>query len=228
MTDKIILEARGLSKSFKQGTNKIVILDQVDFKIKANEVVSLIGPSGCGKTTFLQILGLLDKPDSGQVIFGGVNYTVADDYAKTLYRRFNIGFIYQAYNLLNDFSALENAMLPLRVQGVPLNEAKSRALDILEILGLGERFYHLPGQLSGGEQQRVAIARSMIHEPTVILADEPTGNLDHDNAEKIIDILINLVKKLKKSLVIVTHNSEIAEKADRIVSIQNGKVKEQK
>jgi ABC-type lipoprotein export system ATPase subunit len=222
---ELVLQVKGLSKSFKQGRNKITILDNADFELKTNEVVALVGPSGCGKTTFLQMLGLLDVPDKGSIIIKDINYSkVIFDYKKTICRRYNIGFIYQAYNLLNDFTVLENTMLPLRVQSVSKSQAKKKALALLKELGLEERVSHLPAQLSGGEQQRAAVARSIIHEPSIILADEPTGNLDHDNSIKVINILIELVKKLKKSLFMVTHNMEIVKKADRIMTIDNGKL----
>lgn len=222
---EFVLQAKELSKSFKQGSNKITILDNADFNLKSNEVVALVGPSGCGKTTFLQMLGLLDIPNEGHIIIKDINYTkLIFDYKKTICRRSNIGFIYQAYNLLSDFTALENTMLPLRIQNISKYEAKEKATKLLGDLGLKSRIDHLPTQLSGGEQQRVAIARSIIHEPSIVLADEPTGNLDHDNSIKIIGMLIKSIKKLKKSLVMVTHNMEIAKKADRIMTIVDGKL----
>ncbi len=220
-----ILKAEKLVKSFKQGSNKITILNEADFSLRENEVVALIGPSGCGKTTFLQILGLLDVPDKGKIIINGKNYSnTIFDYTKTICRRHNIGFIYQSYNLLHDFTALENTMFPLRVQNISKKKAKEKALYLLKELGLENRIHHLPTQLSGGEQQRVAIARSIIHEPLIVLADEPTGNLDYENSVKVIDVLIKSVRRLKKSLIMVTHNIEIAKKSDRIMTIENGKL----
>lgn len=218
------LHAVKISKYFKQPHNKIVILDEADFEIFPNEVVAVVGPSGCGKTTFLQILGLLDKPDHGEIFINNINYSKGGDNKRTACRKNNIGFIYQAYNLLSNFTALENVMLPLLIQNISKKEVKKKAIDLLERLGLANRANHFPAQLSGGEQQRVAIARSVIHEPAIILADEPTGNLDKENSIKTITLLIDLVKSLQKSLVIVTHNPDISNKADKIVTIDNGKI----
>lgn len=218
------LQAVKISKYFKQPHSTITILDEADFQIFPNEVIAVVGPSGCGKTTFLQILGLLDKPDSGEIFINDINYSKGGDNKRTACRKNNIGFIYQAYNLLSNFTALENVMLPLLLQNASKKEAKAKAIVLLEKLGLENRISHFPAQLSGGEQQRVAIARSVIHEPTIILADEPTGNLDKENSIKTINLLINLVKSLQKSLVIVTHNQDISSKADKIVTIDNGKI----
>lgn len=220
-----VLKASGLYKAFKQGTTDIVILDNAHIELKAGEIVALVGPSGCGKTTCMQILGLLDAPDKGQISINGVDYSNSRDYHKTLCRRNNIGFVYQAYNLLADFTALENVRLPLLLQDKSRKEANNRSITLLEELGLKERINHLPIHLSGGEQQRVAIARSLIHDPSLILTDEPTGNLDHDTAQKTVSILFNAAKSFNKSLIIVTHNNDIAKQADRILTIEDGKFK---
>jgi lipoprotein-releasing system ATP-binding protein len=224
MTKKHLLKAKDLSKAFKQGSNSIAILDKADFAIAENEIVALIGPSGCGKTTFLHIIGLLDHPDHGEIIINEENFVKASDKARTLCRRDDLGFIYQSHNLLADFTALENVMLPLRLHKVPAKEREARAKALLKKLNLAERATHYPAQLSGGEQQRVAIARSLIHNPKIILADEPTGNLDQANAEKVLALLISSIRGLKKSMVIVTHNPQIAKQADRVVTIKNGKL----
>jgi lipoprotein-releasing system ATP-binding protein len=221
-----VLELVDVCKSFKQGSTEIAILDGATFTLHTNEIVAVVGPSGCGKTTLLQAIGLLDPIDSGHIMINGENFAKVSDSKKTRYRKLSMGFIYQAYNLLSDFSAIENVMLPLRLQGVSKRKARLKAVELLQSLGLGNRINHLPGQLSGGEQQRVAIARSIIHEPSVILADEPTGNLDHHNALNVIDILIGMVRSMQKSMVIVTHNLEIALKADRAVTIEDGKIVE--
>jgi lipoprotein-releasing system ATP-binding protein len=224
MTKKYLLKAKGLSKIFKQGSNSIAILDKADFTIVENEIVALIGPSGCGKTTFLHLIGLLDHPDHGEITINEKNFVKASDKARTLCRRDDLGFIYQSHNLLADFTALENVMLPLRLHKVSAKEREARARALLKKLNLAERATHYPAQLSGGEQQRVAIARSLIHNPKIILADEPTGNLDQANAEKVLALLISSVRGLKKSMIIVTHNTQIAKQADRVVTIRNGKL----
>jgi lipoprotein-releasing system ATP-binding protein len=225
MTKKKLLQAKGLHKSFKQGTQRIPILEDANFDLAQDEVVALIGPSGCGKTTFLHMIGLLDIPERGSISILDKDFMQASDNERTICRRENIGFIYQSHNLLNDFTALENVTLPLRLHNVTAKEQEERAKALLEKLNLKERASHYPSQLSGGEQQRVAIARSLVHSPRIILADEPTGNLDQANAEKVLEILISAVKGLKKSLVIVTHNDTVAARADRVMTINAGKIK---
>ena len=225
MTKKKLLQAKGLHKSFKQGTQRIPILDNADFDLAENEVVALIGPSGCGKTTFLHMIGLLDIPDSGSISIMEKDFMRASDKERTLCRREKIGFIYQSHNLLDDFTALENVMLPLKLHNISRKEQETRARALLKKLNLDDRASHYPSQLSGGEQQRVAIARSLVHSPKIILADEPTGNLDQANAEKVLEILIASVQGLKKSLVIVTHNDKVAARADRVMTINAGKIK---
>ena len=176
------------------------------------------------KTTFLQILGLLDNEHSGQVMIRDKNYTSATDYQRTICRRQNIGFIYQAHNLLSEFSAIENISLPLLLNNSSALNAKKVAISLMQELGIDQRKKHFPTQLSGGEQQRVAIARSLVHNPLVVLADEPTGNLDPNNASSVFDLFINFVKKHKTSALVVTHNLELAKKMDRIITIKDGKI----
>ena len=224
VTNKKVLKAKGLYKTFKQGTNLIHVIENANFDLAENEVVALIGPSGCGKTTFLHMIGLLDLPDHGKISINKKNFMKANDNARTLCRRNDIGFVYQSHNLLEDFTALENVMLPLRLHKISAKEIEKRARELLKKLNLIKRALHYPSQLSGGEQQRVAIARSLIHNPKIILADEPTGNLDRTNAEKVLSLLIETARGLKKSLVIVTHNDEVAKQADRIMTIKNGKL----
>jgi lipoprotein-releasing system ATP-binding protein len=223
-TSKKVLKVKGLYKSFKQGTNLIHVLENANFDLAENEVVALIGPSGCGKTTFLHMIGLLDLPDRGEISIDKKNFVKASDNARTLCRRDDIGFVYQSHNLLEDFTALGNVILPLRLHKISAEEREKQAKELLKKLNLIKRASHYPSQLSGGEQQRVAIARSLIHNPKIILADEPTGNLDRVNAEKVLSLLIETARGLKKSLVIVTHNNEVAKQADRIMTIKNGKL----
>lgn len=219
---KIIISAKGLCKSFRQGDNCIQVLNKAQFTLKAGEIVALVGPSGCGKTTFLHLIGLLDLPDSGEIIIDKINYVKASDRMRTMCRRNKLGFVYQSHNLLTDFTALGNTLIPLQLCGNAKQKSVGRAIYLLEKLQLKERLNHYPSQLSGGEQQRVAIARSLSHNPDVILADEPTGNLDSVNAKAVLNLLIDTVRNLGKSLVIVTHNQEIAKKADRVLTIKNG------
>ncbi|MBP9791814.1 MAG: ABC transporter ATP-binding protein [Rickettsiales bacterium] len=224
MTKSVILKVDNLTKTFKQGKINICVLEDISLSVKKGEVIALVGPSGCGKTTLLQILGLLDRPDHGQIIINNINYNDKSDSIKTKCRLENLGFIYQAYNLLSDFTAIENCMMPLLIANISRKTAKAQATEILSILGLEQRVNHYPSQLSGGEQQRVAIARSLIHKPSLVLADEPTGNLDQENAKKVINLLIETSRKMQTSLIIVTHNLEIVKNVDRILTINNAKI----
>lgn len=224
MTNTTILKVETLCKSFKQGKKNIKVLNDVSLSIKNSEVIALVGPSGCGKTTLLQLLGLLDKADSGNIIISGTDYSNKSDALKTTCRLHKLGFVYQAHNLLSDFTALENCIMPLLIAKQSKKTAITQATSLLSSLGLKNRLDHYPSQLSGGEQQRVAIARSLIHKPDLILADEPTGNLDHNNAKKVMDILIKAVRQMQKSLVIVTHNLEIVKNVDKILTINNAKI----
>jgi lipoprotein-releasing system ATP-binding protein len=221
---KCILSAKNISKSYSQGKENLYILQDANLEIYENEVIALVGESGSGKTTFLQILGLLDNEHSGQVMIRDKNYTSATDYQRTICRRQNIGFIYQAHNLLSEFSAIENISLPLLLNNSSALNAKKVAISLMQELGIDQRKKHFPTQLSGGEQQRVAIARSLVHNPLVVLADEPTGNLDPNNASSVFDLFINFVKKHKTSALVVTHNLELAKKMDRIITIKDGKI----
>jgi lipoprotein-releasing system ATP-binding protein len=217
-----ILELSNVTKSFSQAGQKIEIIKNADFSIKSSEFLSLIGPSGSGKTTLLQICGMLDNPTSGTVIINGKNMAKANDEKRTKIRKMNIGFIYQFHHLLPEFSALENVALPLLIQDVKKVEAYQKASEILCEVGLHDRLDFKPSQLSGGQQQRVAIARAIVSKPKLILADEPTGNLDYELSEKIFDVLKDLTKKHQIACLIVTHNLELAKKTDQILKIKNG------
>ncbi len=221
---KCIIAARNISKSYRQGKENLYVLQDANLEIYENEVIALVGESGSGKTTFLQILGLLDSHHSGQVVIRDKDYTSATDYQRTICRRENIGFIYQEHNLLSEFSAIENISFPLLLNNSNARNAKKVAISLMQELGIDQRKKHFPTQLSGGEQQRVAIARSLIHNPLVILADEPTGNLDPNNASIVFDLFIKFVKKHKTSALVVTHNLELAKKMDRIITIRDGKI----
>jgi lipoprotein-releasing system ATP-binding protein len=223
-----ILQLKNIKKNFLQGEENFDILSDVNLTLKESEIVALVGPSGSGKTTLLQICGLLDKPSSGTLILDGHDCSNLSDIESTNHRRNSLGFIYQFHHLLPEFTALENIILPQMINNVSKPEAKEKAAAILDNLGLGHRLNSIPSELSGGEQQRVAIARALINNPKLILADEPTGNLDPHNSEKVFQILMNEVRSKKVSAIIVTHNLEIAKKTDRILTIRDGQVENYK
>ncbi len=218
------LEVKNLCKSFSQGNQSLPVLREINFTLEPGIVTALIGPSGSGKSTFLEIVGLLNKPDSGEIIIKGVRAHRANDEKLTNIRAQHIGFVYQFHHLLPEFTALENVMLQDLINGIDRKLAQERAEYILDLLGLQSRLNHLPCELSGGEQQRVAIARALVKSPALILADEPTGNLDPHNAELVLDVFISTVKKLNLASLIVTHNEQLALKMDRIVRLKDGKI----
>ncbi len=219
-----VLELENIKKSFSQANQKIEVLKGANLKIKKGQMASLIGPSGSGKTTILQIAGLLDTPNSGKILINGIDASKADDEVRTKIRKNHIGFVYQSHHLLPEFSALENAALPLLIQGKNKDEAFAAAKKILEEVELEDRFDHKPSQLSGGQQQRVAIARALISRPSLILADEPTGNLDAGIAAKVFEILQRLVKTYEIGCLVVTHNLDLAQKSDKIFTIKSGAI----
>lgn len=216
------LKLSNIIKNFSQATQVIEVVKGADLEIAKGELVALTGPSGSGKTTLLQIAGLLDSTTQGQIFINNIEASKADDETRTKIRKNHIGFIYQFHHLLPEFSALENVALPLLIQEKSKAEAYDAAKEILKKIGLEDRFNHKPAQLSGGQQQRVAIARAVVSRPSLILADEPTGNLDSAISEKIFEILQNLVKTYDIGCLMVTHNLELARKADRIISIKDG------
>jgi len=217
-----ILQTIDICKNFIQANNKISVLKNINLQIMPADFVSLVGPSGSGKTTLLQICGLLDNPTAGNIIIDGKEMAKSSDKIRTEIRKNKIGFIYQFHHLLPEFSAIENTALPLFIQGVNKSKALKIAKEILEEIELGDRINFKPAQLSGGQQQRVAIARAIASKPKLILADEPTGNLDSELSEKIFSLLKNLTKKYEISCLVVTHNLELAKKTDRILTIKNG------
>ena len=222
--NNIVLELKNISRSFEQGGHRLDILRGVDLSIARGEIVALLGPSGSGKTTLLQIAGLLENPTSGDVIINGEKVESEADAYRTELRRHQIGFVYQSHHLLSDFTALENLLLPQYIAGVGKAEAKSRAMKLLESVGLENRAGHYPSQLSGGEQQRVAIARGLVNRPALLLADEPTGNLDPKTAEDVFQVLLQTIRSLKIGALVVTHNHELASRMDRVLSLKNGSV----
>jgi lipoprotein-releasing system ATP-binding protein len=218
----VVLELKNVTRRFEQGGHSLDILRGVDLAITRGEIVALLGPSGSGKTTLLQIAGLLENPTSGDVIIGGEPVREVSDTARTALRRHKIGFVYQSHHLLSDFTALENLTLPQFIAGARKGDAKNRAMKLLESVGLAARADHYPSQLSGGEQQRVAIARGLVNNPALLLADEPTGNLDPETAESVFQVLVQTIRSLKIGALVVTHNVELASRMDRVLSLQKG------
>lgn len=214
-----ILKLTNISKDFTQGDQKISVINNFNLEIKRSELVSLVGPSGSGKTTLLQIAGLLDVPTSGEIEINGIKVKSDEDKIRTKIRKENIGFIYQFHHLLPEFSAIENVALPLLIQGKSKKESYELAKEILLEVELQDRMDFKPSQLSGGQQQRVAIARAIVGKPSLILADEPTGNLDIDLAHKIFDNLLRLAKNYNIACLIVTHNNDLSKKSDRTILI---------
>lgn len=221
---KALLEVKGLYKSFAQGGQDLEILRNLKLDIEAGEMVALVGPSGSGKTTLLQIIGLLDQADRGAIFLNEEDVSTLTDAERTQIRREKIGFVYQFHHLQPEFSALENIMLPQMINGVSKSEARKKALDLLEVMGLSERATHRPARLSGGEQQRVAIARALANDPALLLADEPTGNLDPETSAKVFDTLVDAVRRKNAGALLATHNMDLAEQMDRIYEVRAGQV----
>jgi lipoprotein-releasing system ATP-binding protein len=219
---EIALELRGVTREFVQAGETLQVLRGADLLLKRGEIVALVGPSGSGKTTLLQITGLLDQPTSGKVIIGGRAVESAKDAVRTQRRLEDLGFVYQFHHLLPEFSAEENVMLPQMVKGVSKASARKKAAELLGELGLGHRLTHRPAQLSGGEQQRVAIARALANDPKVILADEPTGNLDPHTADQVFALLLRIAREKGVAALIATHNHELAGRMDRTVLMEEG------
>lgn len=219
-----VLELKQICKSFRQGSQKLDVLTGVGLEIKSGEIVALIGPSGSGKSTLLQIAGLLETPSSGEIYLNRQNCSKLGDGLRTLLRRDFLGFVYQYHNLLPDFSAEENVMLPQLIAGRKAKAARERAAWLLERLNLGSRLKHRPAEMSGGEQQRVAIARALANAPKLLLADEPTGNLDPKTSDVVFAELLNIVKETGLSALIATHNMELASAMDRKVRLEDGRL----
>jgi len=215
-----------VERRYPQGAGVLEILKGADMAIWPGEAVALVAPSGAGKSTLLHIAGLLDKPNAGEVYVAGRETVALDDAARTSLRRHEIGFVYQFHHLLPEFSALENVIIPQMIAGLARKDASSRATELLTFLGLGERLTHRPAELSGGEQQRVAIARAVANGPRILLADEPTGNLDPRTAEHVFQTLVDLARATRLAALIATHNMSFAARLDRRVTIEAGQVTE--
>jgi len=215
-----MLTAKGIVKKF----GDLSVLNGVDLHIEKGEIISIVGSSGAGKTTLLQILGTLDKPNSGNVLLNGVDPFSLSNNQLSKFRNKEIGFVFQFHQLLPEFSALENVLMPALIGGKSIKETTDRGMELLSKLGLENRASHRPGALSGGEQQRVAVARALMNNPSVIFADEPSGNLDSKNAQELHELFLDLRKEFGQTFVIVTHNSELAAMADRTLHMQDGSI----
>ncbi len=219
-----VIRIKNLEKTYKTDIESLTILKDVSLELEGETKTVIVGQSGSGKSTFLNIVGGLDSATSGSVFAGNYEVTALNEAELARYRSEYLGLVFQFHYLLKDFTALENVFLPCYMSGVPKKEARERALSLLNDVGLSSRINHLPSQLSGGERQRVAVARSLVNNPQLILADEPTGNLDPQNSGIIGDLLFSMVDKYKKTLVLVTHDLELAKNGDRILSIKDGKL----
>ncbi len=220
--DLPVLSLQGIHRTFHQGREALNVLKGVDLEIAPGEIVGLIGPSGAGKSTLLHIAGLLEDADAGETYVCGEAIAGMNDNQRTAMRRHHLGFVYQYHHLLPEFSAVENVMIPQIISGFSRTEARERASELLQWMGLEERLKHRPARLSGGEQQRVAIARAIASAPKLLIADEPTGNLDPSTADDVFDILLKLARDSHLSALIATHNSDLAAKMDRVVRMEDG------
>ena len=222
--NKTLLQVKRLEHSFSVGEENVHALRGVSFEAKTGEVTAIVGPSGCGKSTLLYLLGLLDRPDEGEILLDNKSVSQASDQVRTELRNKNVGFVFQFHFLIKELTACENVSMPLLKAGIERKEANKRARSALEKLGLGDKTERFANKLSGGEQQRVAIARAMVNSPSLLLADEPTGNLDSENSKKVFQLLLRFAREESTAVILVTHNPEIAEKCDRIVRMKDGQI----
>ncbi len=220
-----VLEVRGLTKTYVGGDGALItVFDGVDLEVERGEMVAVVGASGAGKSTLLHLLGALDRPTAGHVLIGGRAVEAMDDDTVSTLRNRTVGFVFQFHHLLREFTALENVMMPLRIGGMDEATAEARALALLDRVGLAGRVHHRPSALSGGEQQRTAVARALAADPQVLLADEPSGNLDHHNSERLHDLFVELAHEMEIAMVVVTHNRSFAARADRVLQLEDGKL----
>ena len=218
----VVMSVRDIKRTFIEGGQPLHILRGGGFDLHRGEIIALVGQSGSGKSTLLQCVGLLDKPSAGSIIIGGAPVHRMSEDMRTQVRRKKIGFVYQRHNLLSDFTALENVMLPMLANGVDEDVARARAVQLLKAANVAHRASHVPGEMSGGEQQRTAVARALANGPDILLADEPTGSLDPQHATAVFDLLLNLVRKNKMAMLFVTHDMNLAARADRKITIKDG------
>lgn len=223
MVDSVLLKARALHKSYAQGVGSLSILKGVDLEIRSGEALCILGSSGAGKSTLLQILGTLDKPDSGELIFDGMNLLDLDDEAIAKFRSQKMGFVFQFHHLLSELTALENILLPSRIASEDMFQARRHAHELLDQMGLSSRASHYPSELSGGELQRVAIARALSRRPQILFADEPTGNLDSENSKNIQDLFFELRRSMGLTFVVVTHDLQFASRFPRVLRMRDGR-----
>jgi putative ABC transport system ATP-binding protein len=219
-----MISLQKVSRYYESGERSVHALEEVSLEIAPHEFVAVVGPSGCGKSTLMHLIAGLDRPTAGKIVVDGLELTSADDLALTNFRRRHLGVVFQFFNLLPTMNALENISLPLLLQGVPLAEATRRAEEILALVGLTNRAPHFVHQLSGGEQQRTAIARALVHRPSLLIADEPTGNLDSASAERVLEVLEQIAREKRTTLLVVTHSAEVASIATRRVELRDGKM----
>jgi putative ABC transport system ATP-binding protein len=219
-----VLEARELAKTYGEGHARVEALRGIDLAVQAGEFLAIMGPSGSGKSTLLHLLAGVEQPTSGQVLLEGRDLAQLDDDERTLIRRRRMGFVFQHFNLLPTLTAAENVTLPLLLDGVSPSEARERGTAALTLVNMEHRQTHLPSELSGGEQQRVAVARALVIQPALLLADEPTGNLDSDAGQQVVDLLRRLVRERRQTIVIVTHDAQVAAQADSIVHVRDGRL----
>ncbi len=219
-----VLKLENLRRSYTEGAGTLEVLKGISIEIYPGEIVALMGPSGAGKTTMLQISGLLEQPTSGKILINGVSAETMDDTQRTMLRRNDIGFVYQFHQLLPDFSALENVVMPQLIHGSGLKDAEENAIKLITKMGLAARIHHRPAEMSGGEQQRIAIARAVANHPKLLLADEPTGNLDSKTADVVFGELMTLVRDMQVGALIATHNAELAARMDRVIMLVDGQV----
>ena len=217
-----VVSLRNVTRSFEQGGTRIDVLRGVNLQVMPGEIIALLGPSGSGKSTMLQAVGLLEGGFGGEIAIAGIRADQSDSHARTMLRRDHLGFVYQFHHLLPDFDARENVVLPQLVTGAPRGVARERAEELLSALGLGQRMDHRPSQLSGGEQQRVAVARALANKPKLVLADEPTGNLDEATADRVLEQFLQLVRGQGSAALIATHNERLAARMDRVVRLHEG------
>ncbi|WP_018147172.1 ABC transporter ATP-binding protein [Henriciella marina] len=224
MAEIPVLELRGIVREYRSGPNLLQVLDKADLKLNKGELVGLVGPSGSGKSTLLHTAGLLERAEDGEVLLDGESVLPLSDAARTRLRREKLGFVYQFHHLLPEFNALDNVAMPLMVNGVKRKEAREKARELLGEMGLAERVEHQPGALSGGEQQRVAIARALVNDPKLVIADEPTGNLDPTTTERVFASLIKIARMEGAAVLVATHNMSLNRHMDRVLTLENGKL----